>query len=274
MPTITVLVAPEVVRNKPETERLHTVTGTSLGWEKTSLNQDPDEVLTECKGLDALLTKSNLEEDGVTKVDPTKPVGFQVSYEIHDPGAVLTTGLTITPATVTGKVGDIIELAAAVAPANATYQGVNWYSGDLTSAVYVGGGKFKLLKAGGVTVYGVTIEGNHTDSTVVTIENADGTPALAFTTDLAASQDVADGADATFAVVVTGGDTPYTYAWYYSDAPGGAGVLIDAGVNPSAATATLVNHAVTAASEGEYWCVVTDDNAHTITSTRCELAVV
>lgn len=274
MPTISVLVAPEVVRNKPETERLHTVTGTALGWEKTSLNQDPDEVLTECKGLDALLTKSNLEADGVTKVDATKPIGFQLSYEIHDPSAVLTTGVTVTPATATGKVGETLKLAATVAPANATYQGVNWFSSDPTVAVYIGGGNFRLLKAGDFVAHAVTVEGNHTDTTAVTVNNADGTAALEFTTDLAASMDVTDGEDATFTVVVTGGDTPYTYVWHFSDVPGGAGVVIDASVNPTAATASLVNHAVTAASEGEYWVVVTDDNAHTITSTRCEMAVV
>lgn len=273
MPTITVLVAPEVVRNKPETERLHVVTGTAKGWEKTSLNQDPDEVLTECKGLDALLTKSNLEADGVTKVDPAKPVGFQLSYEIHDPNAVLTTGVT-AGATATGKVGDIITLSATVAPANATYQGVNWYSSDNEVAINVGGSSFKLLKAGDFTAHAVTVEGGHTDTTAVTVTNADGTAVLEFTTDLAATMDVTDGEDATFTVAVTGGDTPYTYQWFFSDVPGGAGTLIDSGVNPSAATAELVNHAVTAASEGEYWCVVTDDNAHTITSTRCEMAVV
>ncbi|AXF41649.1 tail fiber protein [Salmonella phage vB_SalM-LPST94] len=269
MPTITVLVAPEVVRNKPETERNHVVTGVAKGWQKTSLNQDPDEILTECKGLDALLTKSNLQADGVTKVDPTKPIGFQVSYEIHDPTAVLTTGLTITPATASGEIGQIVELLATVAPVNSTYQGVNWYSGDLTKAIHIGGGKFKLLQSGSVTVYGVTVEGNHTDSTVITIAGL-----LSLTTDLAASQDVADGADATFTIVAAGGTTPYSYAWYYSDTPGGEGVVIDAGVNPTAATASLVNHAVTAASEGEYWCVVEDADGHSVTSARCELAVV
>lgn len=169
MPTINVLVAPYVVRNKPETERGHVVTGVAKGWQKTSLNQDPDEILTECKGLDALLTKSNLEADGVTKIDPSKPVGFLVSYEIHDPSAVLTTGLTITPATANGEIGQVVELLATVAPANATYKGVNWYSGDVTKAVHIGGGKFKLLQPGSVTVYGVTVEGNHVDSTVITV---------------------------------------------------------------------------------------------------------
>lgn len=269
MPTISVLVAPEVVRNKPETERLHVVTGTAKGWEKTSLNQDPDEVLTECKGLDALLTKSNLEADGVTKVDATKPIGFQVSYEIHDPTAVLATGVTVTPATATGKVGEILTLAATVAPANATYKGVNWFSSDNEIAVHVGGGSFKLLKAGDFVAHAVTVEGNHTDTTAVEVDYADGTDALEFTTDLPATKDVTDGADATFTVAITGGKTPYTYAWYWTDNPGDAGALID-----SATTASLVLTAVDATKEGEYWCVVTDDNGHTVTSTRCEMAVV
>lgn len=269
MPTITVLVAPEVVRNKPETERLHTVTGTARGWEKTSLNQDPDEILTECKGLDALLTKSNLQADGVTKVDPTKPVGFQLSYEIHDPSAVLTTGLAITPETANGEVGQVVELKAVVAPENATYQGVNWYSGDLTKAVHIGGGKFKLLAPGSVTVYGVTIEGDHTDSTVITVAGA-----LSLSTDLAASQDVTTGESATFTIAATGGTTPYTHTWYFSDVPGGEGEVIDAGTNPTAATASLVITAVAAENEGEYWCVVEDADGHSVTSTRCEMAAV
>ena len=269
MPTITVLVAPEVVRNKPETERLHVVTGTEKGWEKTSLNQDPDEILTECKGLDALLTKSNLESDGVTKVDATKPVGFQLTYEIHDPSAVLTTGLTITPATASGEIGQIVQLAAAVAPANATYKGVNWYSGDLTKAVYIGSGKFKLLASGAVTVYGVTIEGNHVDSTVITVAGL-----LSLSTNLPATKDVTAGEDGVFSVVAAGGTTPYTYLWRFSDVPGGAGAVINAGTNASAATANLTITAVDAADEGEYWCVVTDADGHSVTSVRCEMAVV
>ena len=273
MPTITMLVAPEVVRNKPETERKHVVTGTAKGWEKTSLNQDPDEVLTECKGLDALLTKSNLEADGVTKVDETKPVGFLVSYEIHDPDAVLSTGVTVAPTTLTGKVGEIVTVAATVAPANATYIGVNWFAEDPTKAIHVGGGSFKLLVAGTVKVYAVTLEGDHSASATLTIENADGSLALSLTKDLAATMDVADGADATFSITATGGKAPLSYAWYFSDTPGGVGTLIDSGVNASAATDTLVNHAVTAASEGEYWCVVTDADSNTVTSTRCEMAI-
>lgn len=274
MPTISLLVVPEVVRNKPETERNHVVKGVAKGWEKTSLNQDPNEILTECKGLDALLTKCNLEEDGITKVDATAPIGFQVSVEIHDPDAVLTTGVTVAPATLTGKVGEIVTFGATVAPADATYRGVHWFADDITAAVHVGGGSFKLLKAGSHTVTAVTVEGNHKKTAALVIENADGSAALSFSTDLPATKDGADGSDVTFTVEATGGKTPYTYEWRYSDTPGAAGTVIDAGVNPTAATASLVNHAITAASEGEYWCVVKDADNTTITSTRCELAVV
>lgn len=273
MPTINVLVAPYVVRNKPETERGHVVTGVAKGWQKTSLNQDPNEILTECKGLDALLTKSNLEADGVTKIDATKPIGFELTYEIYDPNAVLTTGLTVDATPVVGKVGDVVAMKATVLPANATYKGVVWYPADPTQAVNVGGSSFKLLKAGTATVHAITVEGAHAGTGTITIENADGSLALSLSTDLPATKDATSGDDVTFTVAATGGTTPYTYQWFWSDTPGGAGVLIDSGVNPTAATASLVNHAVTAESEGEYWCVVTDDDAHTVTSTRCELAV-
>lgn len=274
MPTINVLVAPYVVRNKPETERGHVVTGVAKGWQKTSLNQDPDEILTECNGLDALLTQSNLEADGVTKIDDTKPIGFELSYDIYDPNAVLTTGLTVDATPVVGKVGDVVAMKATVLPANATYKGVVWYPADPTQAVNVGGSSFKLLKAGTATVHAITVEGAHAGTGTITIQNTDGTLALSLSTDLTATKDVTSGEDATFTIAATGGATPYTYQWFFADAPGGAGTLIDSGSNASAATASLVIPAVSVASEGEYWCVVTDAHAHTVTSTRCELAVV
>ena len=91
--------------------------------------------------------------------------------------------------------------------------------------------------------------------------------ALNLSTDLAATQSVAPAADATFAIVAAGGHAPYTYQWYWN------GVLIDTTLNPSADTATLVNHAVTTASAGKYWCVVTDLDGKTIKSTECTLTV-
>lgn len=90
---------------------------------------------------------------------------------------------------------------------------------------------------------------------------------LKLTTDLSPTKSVADGADATFAIVAAGGTGPYSYQWYYND------ILIDSSINPSAATATLVNHAVTAASEGVYHAVVTDSLGNTVISTKSTLTV-
>lgn len=100
----------------------------------------------------------------------------------------------------------------------------------------------------------------------------DYTDKFKLTTDLAPTLSVADGADATFAIVAAGGASPYTYKWYWND------IYIDPNAdpenpNPTAATATLVNHAVTSASAGVYYCVVTDSAGKTITSAKSTLTV-
>lgn len=92
-------------------------------------------------------------------------------------------------------------------------------------------------------------------------------PPLAFSTNLPATKSAKDGDDVTFIILPTGGKTPYTYKWYWDD------VLIDAEVNPSAATASLVNHAVTVDSAGTYKVVVTDAASKSITSVGCVLNV-
>lgn len=91
--------------------------------------------------------------------------------------------------------------------------------------------------------------------------------ALSFTTNLAPTQSVAAAADATFTVVGAGGYKPYHYDWYYE------GILIDPAINPTAATASLVNHAVTSASAGKYWVVITDLDGKTIKSVEQTLTV-
>jgi len=85
---------------------------------------------------------------------------------------------------------------------------------------------------------------------------------------------VAVGADATWTVEVQDGETPYTYAWQFKATTGGADwVVIDATVNPSASTASLINHAVEANSAGSYRVVVTDAASNKITSVESVLTV-
>lgn len=172
MSTIKVLVVPEVVRNKPETERNHVVSGTELGWQKTSLNQDPNEVLTECKGLDALLTKSNLEDDGTTKIDLGKPVGFEVEYDIYDPDAIPVTDVDIIPTSASGTIGDELTFDYDITPVDASYPDVKWSSADETIAKSLGEGVFKLLKAGTVKVRATAIDGGLFAESDVTVSAA------------------------------------------------------------------------------------------------------
>lgn len=91
--------------------------------------------------------------------------------------------------------------------------------------------------------------------------------AVTLSTDLPATKTAATGDDVPFAVVATGGTSPYTYKWYWNN------VLIDSSINPSAATATLTNNAVTTASSGGYRVVVSDSAGTSVTSTTCNLTV-
>lgn len=84
--------------------------------------------------------------------------------------------------------------------------------------------------------------------------------------------------DVTLTVEAQDGVTPYSYQWFFKDTVGGAYVAINAvdngqPFNPTAVTASLVNHAVTTASSGTYKCEVTDHAANKITSVECLLTV-
>lgn len=99
-----------------------------------------------------------------------------------------------------------------------------------------------------------------------------GVVPLAFVTNLPLTKTASDGDDVTWNVSVNGGKTPYTYVWSWKGSTGGY-VVIDSSVNPTAATASLVNHAVSASSAGTYKCVVTDADNTTITSAESVLTV-
>lgn len=90
---------------------------------------------------------------------------------------------------------------------------------------------------------------------------------LSLTTDLTPTLSAADGADATFTVVAAGGHAPLSYDWYWE------GIFIDPSINPSADTASLVNHAVTSASQGGYYVIVSDADGHIVKSSTCVLTV-
>lgn len=95
-----------------------------------------------------------------------------------------------------------------------------------------------------------------------------GTPRLVIATELPRVISTIEGKDVNWHVDAAGGKLPYTYKWQFkANTDGATFVDIDSGANPSAATASLVNHAVTVASAGTYKVIVTDANGTTAEST-------
>lgn len=95
-----------------------------------------------------------------------------------------------------------------------------------------------------------------------------GTPRLVIATELPRVISTIEGKDVNWHVDAAGGKLPYTYKWQFkANTDGAIFVNIDSGVNPSAATASLVNHAVTVESAGTYKVIVTDANGTTAEST-------
>lgn len=80
------------------------------------------------------------------------------------------------------------------------------------------------------------------------------------------------GDDVTWTIEASGGSKPYTYKWLWKGTTGDY-VEIDAAINPTAATASLINHAVTTASSGSYKCEVTDAKGAKVESVVSVLTV-
>lgn len=171
MPKLKVLVLPQGAR-KPETERNNVVEATNTGWIRTPLNNDDPEILSENRGLVALLADCNLEPDGVTKIDPSKPIGKEVVIEVYDPDAIPVTAIEVLPGTGSVAVGANITFDYDVTPVDASYPEVEWSSTDETVLQTVGEGVFKALKAGTATVKATSIDGGIVGTATVTVTAA------------------------------------------------------------------------------------------------------
>lgn len=171
MPKLKVLVLPQGAR-KPENERNNVVAATTEGWVRTPLNHDDPEMLSESRGLVALLADCNLQPDGVTKIDPSKPIGKEVIIDIYDPSSIPVTGIDVLPGTGTVAVGANITFDYDVAPTNASYPEVEWSSSDETVLKTVGEGVFTALKAGNATVSATSIDGGIVGTAAVTVTAA------------------------------------------------------------------------------------------------------
>jgi hypothetical protein len=94
------------------------------------------------------------------------------------------------------------------------------------------------------------------------------TPRLIIATALPRVVSTIEGKDVNWHVDVAGGKAPITYKWQFlANTDGAAYVDIDSTANPSAATASLVNHAVEADSAGTYKVIATDANGTKVEDT-------
>lgn len=182
MPNIDIVVVPYNVKNKPESERGHTVIATKDGWVKESLNHDPDEVITESPGLDDLLGACNLDLDGVTKIVAQNPIGKTVTIEVYDPAAVNIKSLAISPQTWAGDVGSSKTFTAGILPANATHKELTWFSSDETVLKTGTNGAYQLLKAGVAQAFARTTDGTGLVARADVVVNAVAVVAVASVT--------------------------------------------------------------------------------------------
>ena len=101
----------------------------------------------------------------------------------------------------------------------------------------------------------------------ISIDNQ-ATPRLVIATKLPRVISTIEGKDIFWHVDVGGGKAPITYKWQFKANTSGADFVdIDSSANPSAATATLVNHAVDVSSAGTYKVIATDANGTKAEST-------
>lgn len=79
------------------------------------------------------------------------------------------TGVTLAPATANVEEGSTVQLTASVEPANAMDQTVTWESDDEEVATVDENGLVTGVAAGEATIMVITIDGDFTDTSVVTV---------------------------------------------------------------------------------------------------------
>lgn len=214
----------------------------------------------------------------------SKDLDFSInstSSEADDGGGFVATVATTSDLTISGegevRAGDKFDefgihrlISIFVTEQKARRQPTFWVRRTMGSTVITMYAVLTALSTSGGTndIVTFSVEFHPADGDTVTVESLES---LEFTTNLPTSKVATAGSNAVFGpVVVTGGLAPYSYQWYYE------GIPISSSVNATAVTDTLTNSAVTGASAGDYWCVVTDSSSPSPeigTSNTCKLTI-
>lgn len=94
------------------------------------------------------------------------------------------TNVAVAPSNASLLIGDVITLAATVIPDNATNQSVTWSSSDNTIATVTASGLVDVLAEGDATITVTTVDGNFTDTALITVTAPPTPPACVENTNL------------------------------------------------------------------------------------------
>ena len=97
--------------------------------------------------------------------DPSKP---DPEPSDPDPGPVEVTGVSLSPSSLSGKVGESATLIAQVSPDNAADKSISWSSSN-ESVAKVSGGTVNFVGAGNATITVTTNSGGKTATADVTV---------------------------------------------------------------------------------------------------------
>lgn len=154
-------------------------------------SRDKDNVKMDVSTADAALT-ANLKDNTffIKETDPVTSVDdFVYIYHLHktilNSGSVIyeqntvpptnttpstaVTGVTITPSTLSGDIGDTGQLTANVLPSTALNKTVSWGSDDPDVCTVVSSGLVTYVGAGSTTVTATTVDGGFVSSSTVTV---------------------------------------------------------------------------------------------------------
>lgn len=130
-------------------------------------------------GPPGLTLSSTGELDGTPSAPGTYTIEIQATdqsediatafYTITINAAVNVSGVSITSPTSTMAVGQTYQLAAIVAPSNATNQGVTWSSNNTSTVMVDGSGLVTAATAGSATITVTTADGGFTASDPITV---------------------------------------------------------------------------------------------------------
>lgn len=137
---------------------------TEGGGTKTSDTNQPS-VSDEEPGSKPSESTDNPSEPSNPDPDPSKP---DPEPSDPDPGPVEVTGVSLSPSSLSGKVGESATLSAQVSPDNAADKSIRWSSSN-ESVAKVSGGTVNFVGAGNATITVTTNSGGKTATADVTV---------------------------------------------------------------------------------------------------------